>query len=188
MLMSATACAQIINIENQPGQIVDGTYYKDTNNLLNPFVGTFTYSNGSDEVQLTFLKKVMSSMNNVYYEDLLIGEYRYIKNGVEVANTLTNLNNSYANGVKYSLWGNTILVGNVRGCSDCASNEKRLEVSLVDNAQNRTGSVILRKITQSGQEAISATIMWDMRVYDPVHEPPTDELVLPTGTFILLKQ
>lgn len=176
----------IINIENQNGEIISGTYYKDVNNLLDPYVGVFVFQNNDIQIEISLQKRQMENINNIYFEDLLIGEYRYLKNGEEISNTISNLNLLQTNPYQYSITGNTILVGNVRGCDDCLPNEKRVELGVSDEVNDRVGNIIVRRIFQGNQEFFKFSIMWSMRVYNPVMSS-TSQLGLPTGDFLFTK-
>ncbi|RWX01058.1 DUF6705 family protein [Flavobacterium cerinum] len=73
---------------------LDGAYYKDFNNQLDTFVGTWKYTNGTTSLTITLIKKVMQPLMDEsisYYEDIIVGEYKYIENGVEKINTLPQL-------------------------------------------------------------------------------------------------
>lgn len=64
-------------------------YKKDLNNDLDKFTGTWKYSNGSTELTVVIIKKEQV-YNGSFYSDELAGNYRYLENGVEIVNTLTN--------------------------------------------------------------------------------------------------
>ena len=64
-------------------------------------------------------------MNGYLYEDMIIGEYQYIENGVEKINTLNGLSVNHSNGGKYSISGNIIIAGQVD--NDCLPNEKHCD-------------------------------------------------------------
>jgi len=86
--------------------IVEGAYYKDFDNELGKFVGTWKYANGSTSFTITLQKKAMFyEPEDHYYEDIIIGEYKYVSNGVEIVNTLSNLKVNYLNQYKYNLSG-----------------------------------------------------------------------------------
>ncbi|MAX70630.1 MAG: hypothetical protein CMC76_05940 [Flavobacteriaceae bacterium] len=89
----------------------DGYYFKDTDNDFNQFEGTWIYTNGIDSLEIQFEKKTMmhvqdSSFN--YYEDAIVGEYRFIENGVEIVNTLPNLQDNYSSPYSYNISGGSI--------------------------------------------------------------------------------
>lgn len=176
----------IVNIENQNGDIIEGTYYKDVNNVLDPYVGTFQFQNNEMLIEITLEKRQMENINNVYFEDIIIGEYRYVKNGQEISNTLSNLNFPQLNPYEYSITGNTVLIGNVRGCDDCLLYEKRVELGISDKGNDRIGTIIIRKIFQNNQELFQFSIMWSMRIYNPVVSPST-QIGLPNGEFLFFK-
>ncbi|MFL9843883.1 DUF6705 family protein [Flavobacterium rhizosphaerae] len=45
-----------------------------------------------------------------FYEDILVGEYRYVENGVEKVNTLSNASTIYDSAFEHNITGN-ILIG-----------------------------------------------------------------------------
>lgn len=188
MLMSSCK-AQTIDISQQNGNNATGAYYKDTQNLLNTFEGTYLYSEGTTSLKFILRKQVMSSpANNRFHEDLLVGEYQYIENGVEKSNTLSNLNVSYSNGWKYGIDGNTVLVQGDPGCQDCLPNEKALRLGIVEESTNNSGFLIVRKTNVAGQEAIEVRIVWDALKTVGVNSPASIEPTIPGELFVLLKQ
>ena len=193
VLFTSNCIAQdpIINITNLNGQDVQGAYYKDIQNLLDPFVGIYVYSNGTTYLKFEFRKKIMSSMNNYCYEDLIIGEYQYIKNGITIADTRNSFLENYANGRKHSVFTNFINTGIGIGCQDCAPTENYLRGGLSDCLSDRTAYFVMRKTTMNGQEAMKIRISWrsdGMGRNRTVDEPPTPQPALPNAEFILIKQ
>jgi hypothetical protein len=49
-------------------------YYKDLDNELDTFEGTWLYTNGNTSWKI-ILKKEITFFNDKYYEDLIVGEY-----------------------------------------------------------------------------------------------------------------
>ena len=99
LILSAICCkaqSPIINITDDNGNQIAGSYYKDLDNLLNVYEGTYLYTNGTTTLKIVLQKKTMS-FDGHHYEDLIIGEYQYIKNGVEIINTLPRLNQMIPN-------------------------------------------------------------------------------------------
>ncbi|MGV7108162.1 DUF6705 family protein, partial [Flavobacterium sp. U410] len=138
----------IIDLLDDDGSALSGAYYKDVNNLLDVFEGTFIYTNGNSQLTIQLVKKVQQ-YNGSYYEDLLIGEYRYIKNGLEIINTLSEINQNYSYQYKHKIAGNVIADNDyIRWvCSTCSPNEKRIMVTISDSLSNRYGYLILRRMT-----------------------------------------
>ena len=193
VLFTSNCIAQdpIINITNLNGQDVQGAYYKDIQNLLDPFVGIYVYSNGTTYLKFEFRKKIMSSMNNYCYEDLIIGEYQYIKNNIIIADTRNSFLENYTNGRKHSVSTNFINTGIGIGCQDCAPTENYLRGGLKDCLSDRTAYFVMRKTTVNGQEAMKIRISWrsdGMGRNRTVDEPPTPQPALPNAEFILIKQ
>jgi len=181
----------ILNITDDNGDQIQGAYYKDIQNLLDPFVGIYVYSNGTTYLKFEFRKKIMSSMNNYYFEDLIIGEYQYIKNGITIADTRNSFLENYANGGNHSVANNFINTGIGIGCQDCAPTENYLRGGLSDCLSDRTAYFVMRKTTVNGQEAMKIGITWrsdGMGRNRTVNEPPTPQPALPNTEFILIKQ
>lgn len=180
----------ILDISAQGLGDVQGAYYKDTQNLLNPFVGTYIYTNGSNSLKITLKKKTMSSLNGFYYEDLIIGEYQYIENGLQKVNTLGTLLLNLTDGTNHNINGNSIIIGKELGCDECSDTEKRLRIGLSDKPINRTANLDVRIINHNGQPAISvdlwwnSTRLWTRREGDPLPQAPR----IPAGTYIMIKQ
>jgi hypothetical protein len=181
--------AQIIkDISDYDGDVrVQGAYYKDTQNKLLQYLGTYVYTNGATSLKFVF-KKALHKNRDLYTEDVLVGEYQYIENGVEKANTLGkfDLNYSADDVWKHSIDGNNIYDAQTY-CDDCYPNEEHLYAGLVDN--NAKGSAVfdIKKTTQNGKEAIRVIVGWSLRVQRE-SDPPLPNPVLPGGYYILVKQ
>ncbi len=173
--------SELIGIDN-----IQGAYYKDTQNKLDPYVGTYVYTNGATSLKFVF-KKVLYKNQTYYTEDVLVGEYQYIVNGVEIANTLNrfNLNYTAEEIFKHSVKGNDIYDGQTY-CNDCAPNEEHFYTYLYDsNAQG--GAVFdIKKTTQNGKEAIRVIIGWSLRQQKDT-DPPLPNPSLPGGVYLMLR-
>lgn len=109
---------------------ISGAYYKDLDNELDTFVGTWLYTNGNTSWKME-LKKEEMFFNGRYYHDLIGSEYQYIKNGIEVINTLSNLNT--VEGWGHRIDGNDIYKDcNYLPPSNCIDGESRLILTLSD--------------------------------------------------------
>ena len=183
----------VIDLLDNDGAAIPNAYYKDINNSLNPFEGTFVYTNGNSQLTIQLVKKVQQ-YNGSYYEDLLIGEYRYIKNEVEIINTLSGIDQNYINQSKHEISGNMIIDNNdfvMWKCPTCSPNEKRIMVTISDSLSNRYGYLILRRMTvldASGEviESLQAKITEVSRSFSDNPNPP--DFSLPIGEFTLIKQ
>lgn len=184
--ISCKAQTPIIDISDDDGSYeIDNAYYKDTQNLLNPFVGTYIYTNGNDTLKIVLQKKEMSFWYN-HYEDLIIGEYQYIEDGVEKSNTLDKLNNNYSNGRFYSIDGNLLLNGHSL-CDDCEPNEKHLRGGLVETSTDNSAEIDFKLTTVGGQPALRVWLYWRYRTsYDG--QAPLQQASFPGGEYIMIKQ
>ena len=184
---SCSAQTHTLDISDQGWKLEDGAYYKDQNNLLDPFVGTYLYTNGNTSLKIVLQKKTMSTpANNRYYEDLIIGEYQYIKNGVQLANTLGRLNVNKTNGWKYSINGNSIMT-NASLCRDCGPNEKALKLSFVDDITDNYALIFLiRRVVENGKPAIKINLRWGSRTHIK-GTPSLPSPNIPGGEYILKK-
>ncbi|WP_417195240.1 DUF6705 family protein [Bizionia sp.] len=186
-LLIGTSCkaqSPIINIEDDDGSAIVNAYYKDTNNLLDPFVGTWIFDDGAQYLKIVFEKRTMI-YNGKYYEDLLIGEFQYKENNVELTNTLNNLLNSLPHIYQYNINGNYIQT-NSSPFESYTSDNFRVGLTMSEpngcasNLDVRTGVV-------NGQEAIQIFKrggMVTLRPSDPV--PP--EPIIPGGFYYLIKE
>jgi hypothetical protein len=190
-LLAITCKAQtpIIDISQSRFGQPDGYYMKDINNYLNPFEGTYIYTNGTTSFKMILVKKVQQ-YNGRYYEDLIIGEYQYIENGIEKANTLNQINTVYNDQRSHNIDGNLIVNNNFRywKCPSCPTNEKRLSCSIMDTSTLRGASITMRRTSEAGQEVMKIKISHVTGVALVSGQPAPPDFSLPQGEFTLIKQ
>lgn len=187
ILFNSECIAQptLLDISDKGGfEYVPGGYYADQHNLLAPFVGEYLGTSANKTLRIVLQKKT-SSMNGLYTEDLIIGEYQYILNGQEKINTLDRLTLNYANKIKHSINGSSVMQGQVLGCSECGTNEKWLYLGIVDRNADNVGTIGIRKVIVGGQEAIKVSIRWYITALqqDFPFIPPT----IPADDYTLFK-
>ncbi len=185
-LLNCKAQSPILPINDLGRHNIDNAYYKDLNNELNDFEGTWLYTNGNTSLKIVLVKKPMY-FNGDYYQDLIIGEYQYIEDGVEKINTLASLNLDL--GYSHEITGNSIL----NTCfylptDDCVEGEIRLRVSLADAITEHVATVLLQKRVVNGQDALKAFIVFNY--FSPLSEGETmPEPTMPwQDVYILIKQ
>jgi len=169
----------------------NNSYYKDANNTLNTFKGTWLYSNGNTSLKIILVKKEMyhyQAGTRSYYEDLLVGGYQYIKDGVEKINTLSDANNP-SMGRKASIMGNNIFNNcKLLPINDCADGEKNLSLSIKDiPANGHFGSLRLFKRIINGKETLKANIIMDY-LGDANGRAPDPTLPWKMENIVLIKQ
>ncbi|HSD14507.1 MAG TPA: DUF6705 family protein [Flavobacterium sp.] len=192
VLVSTNVIGQTLSIEQLGMTPKNGAYYKDNENLLNNFVGTWLYTTGNTSLKFVLKKVTRYNYNPNYSEDLLVGEYEYIKNGVVEINTLNNINSTYI--FSHSIHGNTVLYYDEKPpCNDCTVNEKRLRIIFEDPIKETAGDLFLRRVTVAGQQAISVQFLGDGFKY--TGGPNVDNIVrtyveetVPNGVYVLIKQ
>tara|TARA_R110001599_G_C11974559_1_gene634292 strand:- start:50 stop:577 length:528 start_codon:yes stop_codon:yes gene_type:complete len=165
----------------------NNSYYKDINNVLNNFEGTWLYTNGNTSLKIKLVKS-LKYFNGKYYEDLLVGGYQYIKDGIEKINTLSDANDPSI-GRNAGIRGNNIY----KSCkylpiNDCVDGEKNLDLSINDIPKNgHIGDLRLFKRTINGQEALKANIIMNY-LRDVNGELPNPTLPWKMANIVLIKQ
>lgn len=184
--MNCKSQSQIINLKNDDGSGLAGVYYKDVDNFMNYFVGTWVFSNTTKYWKIVLLKKT-KMYNGKFYEDVIVGGVEYKENGVTKVNTLSYLN-SNMNYYDYPISGNSIYPNHTPRCLDCLPNELRLGLSYYElNPDTTFGTMILRKKTVNGQDAIQLRLTANMVLHKEGTAMP-NVFKLPVGTYTLIKQ
>jgi len=188
--VSCKAQTPILDISDSGTGLPNGYYLRDNNNLLNSFEGTYQYTNGADTLKIVLVKKVLQ-YNSQYYEDLIIGEYQYIENGIEKINTLNEINNVYIEQRFHKIDSNFLVNNNFKlfPCLDCFTNEKRLYASIFDPSTNSYADIVIRKTILNSQEVIKINIINFKKGLIIVNELATEpNFSLPLEEYILIKQ
>ena len=181
-LGNLTITETIVPLETWNGYTAYGEYYKDVNDVLNEYEGTWLYSNGNTSLKIILQKRLRQPYFNNTHIDMLVGEYQYIENGVEKINTLANIN-SQENSISESDILTTPFLGD---CTDCLPNEKRVSVGFSDSVAELHGEIFFKKMVVNGQEAIRASIYYTrnyFKAYMPSIPPGNNEY-----DYILIKQ
>ncbi|RAR48096.1 DUF6705 family protein [Flavobacterium lacus] len=132
-----------------------GVYYKDLDHIFDNFTGTYLYDENGIYLKFILQKKEMSSMNNYYFEDRLIGGYQLKINNVEIANVLNDVDNNFSNGIKHVISCRLIIPGGGYGfCEECPTSERWLMGYIKDITTGKSCELRIRKIIHNGQEAI----------------------------------
>ena len=187
--ISCNAQNQIINIKNQGYPEISGAYYKDIDNELNAFEGTWLFTNGNVSLKIVLVKKTMARTGN-YFEDILVGEYQYIVNNIEKINTLSSLSINYTDQYQHHIWGNSLLKNRNRPfCTDCAENEMRALISIGNPTKDFFQSLVLKKLTINGTTALRILIFGGGggKTYEG-DTPPVPGLHVPSGEYTFIKQ
>ena len=192
LLLSINCKAQspVLDISDSGTGLPNGYYLRDNNNLLNTFEGTYQYTNSNTILKIVLVKKIQQ-YNQEFYEDLIIGEYQYIENGIEKINTLTEINNIYIEQRFHKIDSNFLVNNNFKlfPCLDCFSNEKRLYASIFDPSTNSYADIVIRKTILNSQEVIKINIINFKKGLIIVNELATEpNFSLSLEEYILIKQ
>jgi len=188
--MSCKAQSPIYDISEPKSEKTPGSYFKDLNGVLDGYDGTYLYTNGTTSLKIVLKKKIKSY--GYYYRDLVVGEFQFIKDGVELNNTLANININYTDEeINHIIKGSRVITGTAYGCPDCSPTEKRLRLSFIDNKSDNVADLDIRKTTVNGVSAIKVSISSGGDVTTrkegepvPTRLPPTIEL----GDYLMIKQ
>lgn len=100
VIIVANAQNPILPITTERHNILDGAYIKDTNNDLDKFVGTWQYSQGNDEFTVEIQKIEMYTNDQInYFKDILVGKFKYIQNGVVIADYINSIDNQISGSI-----------------------------------------------------------------------------------------
>jgi len=164
-------------------------YYKDIDNELDLFEGTWLYMNGNTSLKIILEKRLMQ-FNGDYYTDLIVGEYQYIKNGIEKINTLNQLSQNL--GENHNIEGNFIHNTCVfLPIDDCINGEIRLMLFINDVLTDKGMGIILHKRNINGQQALKANLWYDggMITSHPNDAEPTEPTMgWQTENMVFIKQ
>ena len=190
ILINSICVSQIINIRDRGiVNVASGQHYKDIENLLNPFEGTWIFDDGTRYLKIILVKRI-NHYNGSYTNDYIYGGYEYKVNNQTLVNTLIDANTLYTSRLKYSIYGNIILENDYQPiCNDCDLNEIRLFLSFFEPSSILSGRLIIKKTIINGQEAIKLNLTGsNSTYYKDGTPPPPGDFVLPSGDYILLKQ
>lgn len=189
ILITFSCKPQTAPLYNADPDLPKGTYYKDLDNDLDKFVGTWKWESGVDEL-LIVLEKKEYVHNNLFnkYDDMLIGEYKYVENGIEILNYLSRLGDSSVVGDQYYISGGVIIDKlSPPKCNDCIEGERRIELSFYDPETPRVrGRIILRYIVESGMEKLQMRLDTTGLRYNETTSP--SNFRVPLGNYVLIKQ
>lgn len=187
MTFSCKAQTTILTLEekNIPDDLT-GVYFKDLNNELNKFAGTWKYQNGSTSLTITLVKKQV--YNGEWYGDELLGEYDYVDNGTEVVNYLPRLTDASVNDQQHTIDGNKVVYPDYSPeCNDCQPGEKRFVLKFVDRDRRYLrNQILVQYINDNGIEKLKITL--DASESIIISQGAAAQPRVPYDEYILIKQ
>ncbi|BAO75848.1 hypothetical protein WPG_1618 [Winogradskyella sp. PG-2] len=162
-------------------------YEKDVNNEFDKFVGEWKYLSGNTEINFKLKKEEHYRISNeTNYEDLLVGEYQYIKNGIEKINTLSDFDNSAISGYEHNISGGVFVYRTITECIDNSSSQEiKIELMISNPIDNLIeGRIILRYVNEDNIEKLQVCI-YD---YTTLADDANARIDIPDGYYEFLKQ
>lgn len=105
ILFNTMVTAQIINLDTNDG-FKSEFYYKDLDQKLDYYVGTWLYTNGNTSLRIKLKKKehyLVETVYKSYYIDLIVGEFQYVENGNLILDRIPLLNDTSIDYFDYSI-------------------------------------------------------------------------------------
>lgn len=182
-VISCKAQSIIVPIGSGDSFEKDPNYYlKDVNNEFGKFEGTWKYQNGNNSITFKLKKEEHYQASDDYnYIDLLVGEYQFIENGIEKANTLSDIDNTEISGYDHKISGRVFTHQLQSNCVDNSDiNEIKIEL-LIENPNDDlvVGTVVLRYVNDNGVEKLEVCIYDNTTLADDENA----RIVIPDGYY-----
>lgn len=187
--LSCKAQSPIVSLKDfKIVEITNGIYYKDIDGDLNPYIGTWKYTSGTTSLTIKF-KKIVEYYNGEWYEDVLVGDYKYIENSVVVVDFLNRVDDPSVNDAQHYITGNSIIYPNqFITCDDCTTLERRIKLDFTDPERKYlVNAVTIRYINEGGIQKIQLNLFDNGTIVLPSESSPPETKV-PYGYYELIKQ
>ena len=178
----------IVPMKQLAGSPTGNVYYKDTDNFLDNFVGTWKYQNGNEEFTLILKKKLFYDYKGSY-SDILYGEYKYVNSsGSTLINTLDKIDYPYT-GMGYHKIVGAMLIRNNQYlvCTDCTVGEYRVKSFFKDpDRKYIMMNIVFRYINPTTKKAtVNKT---GVAITDASQVNLPDNPQIPENEYTLIKQ
>ena len=121
--------------------------------------------------------------NGKFYQDLLVGEVKLRKDGIDYYDNLNKITIAYNTPFKHEIVGNTLMANQTRPtCDDCLPNQYRARVMFFGRDNNCGGYIILQKFIENNIEKIKASFFFNCS-----YQPHNLEPILTGGDYILTR-
>ncbi|GEN75624.1 DUF6705 family protein [Chryseobacterium hagamense] len=177
-ISSLVSCQTVADLHNTYPTNTPNTYYKDIGDKFDPYVGTWVYNDGTSYIKIVLIKKIKIPVWQ-YFEDCIIGGFQYKENGIEIINTLNDINVSLSDPRNHAIWGDYFM-NNTSPFAQYTTNNSRLKISIKEN--DCISHMEIRTLTLNGQPAIQIFKKKPMELHQ-VCDP-----VIPGGFYYLIKQ
>lgn len=175
----------------------NNTYYKDVYNDLDNFVGTWKFAGEDEELTVQIQKRLRQVSHlgmNIFYQDVLVGGYKYVLSQVNLIDTLILLQDNSLDASEFPMYGNVILGPNNIRCIDCSASTRRIYLQFSEpnrDVWELNAVMILERIDSEGLEKIKIIFKpTDMAIPSSSdgRDSQYDGYTIPFGTYTLTKQ
>ncbi len=180
--------AQTFSLYDGGCGFVQGAYYKDTQNDFNKYVGTWEYVENNNMLTIKFEKRVNHYDSNFGFSyDMLVGEYKFIEDGVLKADTQTDILDLTKNLFENSFSGNYLAKNRSTNiCAGCTASDKFVTLSYLQ--PNRDYLMVEINIYYYTDELGVPFIKIQVRHRDSyIPENGTSDTIIPEGDYVLAK-
>jgi hypothetical protein len=172
----------------------EGTKFKDLDNDLSKFVGTWRWQSNDSTLTIKLLlnEDVYHNETN-QYEDYLVGEYKFEVNGQVIQDYIPNLSSPLSqnfDNFSYNVYGNRIYGNNENSiyCNGCGPDERIIRIYFDDPLYDYIpGAMYMRHRTVNGTEIIESVYTLTYSYIEPYENAP-DQNRLPFGDYVFIKQ
>lgn len=182
--------AQIAPLYQIDTDLPEGTHFKDLDNDLDHFEGTWKWQRNDSIVTIVLQKKedVYDSDYN-QYEDYLVGEYKFTVGNTVIQDYLSRLDDNTLIGLDHYIAGNTILHRNRKPvCDECAINQRQVFVYYQDPLYEYINSaMVLRHKVENGVEKMNI-VFYSFNSFVPPNLDSPMENRIPFGNYTFIKQ
>lgn len=168
----------------------EGTHFKDLDNNLSDFVGTWRWQSNDSIVTITFQKwEDIFFEDTNQYEDMLVGAYKFAVNGLVIQDYLAQLDDNSIYIFDHYIAGNTVLHKNrYPVCDDCAINQRQVSVFFTDPEREYLNSaMVLRYKVEDDLEKMYVVFYQFENSFLPSIDAPNQNR-LPYGDYTFIKQ
>ncbi|MFT4780524.1 MAG: hypothetical protein ACJAZK_002967 [Psychroserpens sp.] len=189
-LLISSCKAQIAPLYLMNPDLPEGTHFKDLDNNLDNFEGTWKWQSNDSIIIIKLIKQENIFFDNTnQYEDFVIGEYKFTVNGTIVQDYISRLNDLSIKDFGHYLSGNYIMhKGQYPKCDECTIEEKRLQLYFQDPLYEYLNSaMVLRHKIDNGIEKIDVVFYSFSGSVLPNVDSPSQNRI-PYGNYTFIKQ
>ncbi|WP_116788401.1 DUF6705 family protein [Flavobacterium psychrotrophum] len=194
ILLSYSLYSQAVVPIYKNSRSAQDVYYKDTFNDFDKFTGTWKYTNGTTSLTITLQKKIKQehTLNKFYYEDIVIGGYKYVENGVEKVNTLHLLMLNMPSNYDYPIVGTIIAGPGSIYCQGCGVSDRKLLLQFSEPNREVPGyepEMIFQRADSGSVQKLKLKFRTISGRYDEEGVTPQyTSYSIPFGEYLLVKQ